>query len=420
MGRLTIRAMPRGDVRETLEQLLQRDGAVSTKRVAQEAGVSRQAAQKQLKALVASGVLRVEGKARAAKYSLIGSVMASVESPTATHRQSTPRAPRRAIHALLSTDTLSAQASFAAVASHRPLTERSVDVSATWAAEPPLIEDAFAVAARVVDDFHLEAPGDVTRAALARASRSRRVSSGRRAEDVVAVVDQPIVNRQRRVGDSTIDEPLTFDSFYRANIIQSGSKAEVEESRAREQPAPGIPPAAAYTRANAVIDSTHSLTNTLAYAFLDDPESTTALVDDSTFSDVFSPLVDDAWREPAEQLQLVGVAPVDDSTRSPHAAFFSGDDMARVLTAPLSAPAPVLEVASAGALYRLSARLLLADHDDRPELTLDFTGVMAVSDEFLEEIFGDWATAHPATRLHCTNVPAFAAHRLKLFGHRAG
>ena len=60
--------MPRGVVSQVIEQLLERESNLTTKEVAHRAGVSRQAAQKQLKLLVSSGVLTVEGKARAAKY----------------------------------------------------------------------------------------------------------------------------------------------------------------------------------------------------------------------------------------------------------------------------------------------------------------------------------------------------------------
>ena len=64
-----------------------------------------------------------------------------------------------------------------------------------------------------------------------------------------------------------------------------------------------------------------------------------------------------------------------------------------------------LEVASAGSLYRLSARLLF-DEVTAGDVTLDFTGVIEVGDEFLEEVFSVWAGAHPTVRLHVINVPA--------------
>jgi len=60
--------MARGDVRQAIDNLLAQGGAVTTGEVAALAGVSRQAAQKQLKALVAAGRLTVQGKARAARY----------------------------------------------------------------------------------------------------------------------------------------------------------------------------------------------------------------------------------------------------------------------------------------------------------------------------------------------------------------
>lgn len=64
-----------------------------------------------------------------------------------------------------------------------------------------------------------------------------------------------------------------------------------------------------------------------------------------------------------------------------------------------------LEVASAGSLYRLSARLLL-DGVEAGEVTLDFTGVADVGEEFLEEVFLTWAPAHPAVTLKVAHLPA--------------
>lgn len=64
-----------------------------------------------------------------------------------------------------------------------------------------------------------------------------------------------------------------------------------------------------------------------------------------------------------------------------------------------------LDVASAGSLYRLSARLLL-DEVKGGEVTLDFTGVVDVSEEFLEEIFLVWAPAHPSVSLKIAHLPS--------------
>src|SRR4051812_30427397 len=55
-------------VRAVIDDLVSTSQVLSTREVAARAGVSRQAAQKQLKALVARGELTVEGKARAARY----------------------------------------------------------------------------------------------------------------------------------------------------------------------------------------------------------------------------------------------------------------------------------------------------------------------------------------------------------------
>jgi len=60
--------MANGGVKAAIETLLARGDVLTTGEVAATAGVSRQAAQKQLKALVAAGRLTVHGRARAAKY----------------------------------------------------------------------------------------------------------------------------------------------------------------------------------------------------------------------------------------------------------------------------------------------------------------------------------------------------------------
>jgi hypothetical protein len=70
-----------------------------------------------------------------------------------------------------------------------------------------------------------------------------------------------------------------------------------------------------------------------------------------------------------------------------------------------------LDVASAGSLYRLSARILLCDLE-ADEAELDFTGVMDVGDEFLEEIFQVWSKAHPSVQLIPVNVPQELAARI--------
>ena len=68
-----------------------------------------------------------------------------------------------------------------------------------------------------------------------------------------------------------------------------------------------------------------------------------------------------------------------------------------------------LDVASAGSLYRLSARLLLDDVGSG-EVTLDFTGCVDISEEFLDEIFLVWAPAHPHVTLKIAHLPSrFAA-----------
>ena len=84
------------------------------------------------------------------------------------------------------------------------------------------------------------------------------------------------------------------------------------------------------------------------------------------------------------------------------------------------APTPLrttLEVASAGSLFRLSARLLL-DEVEAGEVTLDFTGVVDVGEEFLEEIFAVWAPAHPRVHLRVVHLPARFAPMFMDFARR--
>jgi hypothetical protein len=78
-----------------------------------------------------------------------------------------------------------------------------------------------------------------------------------------------------------------------------------------------------------------------------------------------------------------------------------------------------LEVDSAGSLYRLSARLLL-DEVGPGEVTLDFTGVIDIGEEFLEEIFLVWAPAHPHVTLKVAHLPSrFAAMLFELARKRS-
>ncbi len=68
-----------------------------------------------------------------------------------------------------------------------------------------------------------------------------------------------------------------------------------------------------------------------------------------------------------------------------------------------------LDVASAGSVYRLSARLLL-DGIESGEVTLNFTGVVDVGEEFLDEVFLVWAPAHPRVSLRVVHLPTQFAH----------
>ena len=62
-----------------------------------------------------------------------------------------------------------------------------------------------------------------------------------------------------------------------------------------------------------------------------------------------------------------------------------------------------LEVGTAGALFRLSARLLLSDVT-AGHVVLDFRGVEDIGDEFLEEIFVRWAADHPKVTIEIVNL----------------
>jgi hypothetical protein len=76
-----------------------------------------------------------------------------------------------------------------------------------------------------------------------------------------------------------------------------------------------------------------------------------------------------------------------------------------------------VEVATAGSSFRLSARLLMLDV--RPgEVTLDFTGVTELGEEFLEELFLVWAPAHPRVRLQVAHLPSKFAGPFFAFAKR--
>jgi biotin operon repressor len=87
------------------------------------------------------------------------------------------------------------------------------------------------------------------------------------------------------------------------------------------------------------------------------------------------------------------------------------------------APAPValrqrVEVASAGSLYRLSARLLLLEVRAGAVL-VDFTGVEQLGEEFLEELFLVWAPLHPEVTLAVAHLPAKLAPQFFAFAKQA-
>lgn len=77
-----------------------------------------------------------------------------------------------------------------------------------------------------------------------------------------------------------------------------------------------------------------------------------------------------------------------------------------------------LEVATAGSAYRLSARLLMMDVV-AGHVTLDFTGVVELGEEFLEELFLVWAPAHPQVTLQLVHLPAKFAPQFFAFARRA-
>lgn len=77
-----------------------------------------------------------------------------------------------------------------------------------------------------------------------------------------------------------------------------------------------------------------------------------------------------------------------------------------------------VQVATAGSVYRLSARLLLMDVT-AGEVTLDFTGVIELGDEFLDEVFLVWAPANPHVTLQVAHLPARLAPGFFAFAKRA-
>ena len=76
-----------------------------------------------------------------------------------------------------------------------------------------------------------------------------------------------------------------------------------------------------------------------------------------------------------------------------------------------------VEVATAGSHYRLSARLLMLDVV-AGHVTLDFTGVVELGDEFLEELFLVWAPAHPRVTLQVVHQPSKLAPQFFAFARR--
>jgi hypothetical protein len=77
-----------------------------------------------------------------------------------------------------------------------------------------------------------------------------------------------------------------------------------------------------------------------------------------------------------------------------------------------------LEVATAGSTFRLSARLLMMDVQ-AGHVTLDFTGIVDLGEEFLEELFLSWAPRHPRVTLQVVHLPAKFAPQFFAFAKRA-
>jgi hypothetical protein len=65
----------------------------------------------------------------------------------------------------------------------------------------------------------------------------------------------------------------------------------------------------------------------------------------------------------------------------------------------------LLAIATIGASFRLQARLLLSDVPPGG-LVLDFLGCAEVTEEFLDEVFLQWAPIHPLVSLEVENFPA--------------
>ncbi|MCA2978715.1 MAG: DUF4325 domain-containing protein [Myxococcaceae bacterium] len=96
----------------------------------------------------------------------------------------------------------------------------------------------------------------------------------------------------------------------------------------------------------------------------------------------------------------------------------------RYAPAPLPTAAPVrplvqrVQVASAGARFRLSARLLLLEVQPGV-VEVDFTGVEDLADEFLDELFIVLAGRHSDITLRPVHLPARFAPQFFAFAKRA-
>lgn len=206
---------------------------------------------------------------------------------------------------------------------------------------------------------------------------------------VVSQVIEELLSKDARL--------TTRDVAHRAGVSRQAAQKQLKllvssgmltvEGKAR---------AAKYRRPDADVRALRAKVSDLAELLrfkLDDPKPTVNPQVDVSRGAVALPAVDDST--PA-----VAPVQVDDSPRP-----------ANVLPLPRTL---TLGVAETGSLYRLSARLLL--HEVEADVvTLDFTGVMEATDEFLEEVFVRWAEANPLTVLRAVNVPPELDERVKRY-----
>ncbi len=340
-------------VQDVIDRLVKESSVISTREVASKAGVSRQAAHKQLRALVAQGLLRVEGKARAARY-----------LSTSVHPERSRGAPAPM------------------PSSAHP--ERSRGALALWLtfrSSPPALPARRHLPHRVRIEARRSAPVEVVRLTLPQVTFGPGALNG--------LATPPTLRAEPRRELST----WSMGDFLR-NWLEADRDAA--QFRARAEVVVDEPALTPMTSADPVDDAEEWR----------NPEPEEGRPDVEPYDQA-----GDLWRwldeEPHAPARVVvdetaWAAPVDDSGED-EPLYPVARRPARVDDSVL--PERVhLDVAPAGSLFRLSARFLLADVNAR-SVVLDFSGVEEVGDEFLEELFQVLPRRQPGLRLEAVNVP---------------